>query len=381
MTQKKAVPLHRISKQKKYMRRYYIINHLNYTKMKKTFIKQISLFLMITCCGFSFTSCSSKSSDTASEDVSLPNRIVSVNNDDLFRQIDESDIPLIEDDFSLLLAEVHNDALVYFFDRLETMDFTLFSQTEAENDSMIMELARQYAHECAVSYCVDTSGFYLFNDISETEARQYLEQNASAKLLQYIQAVDDICNTDHFNNLSNLYGTYGELTDDKERLLLKSCIAVAQNSYYYWTYTNLDATSLWPEDIMTQYQNPENPALFGDAPLSIKWNQVARADYEGAKEGLIWGVAEQVVALVITGGWSWTELGIVVGVHAAVSSFKAYKKLSESCTIEAINTDHSYMNTDNNSLYFYFHDKYNRYGADYFMNNWGGRFSFMVSNF
>ena len=161
------------------MRRYYIINHFNYTKMKKTFIKQISLFLMITCCGFSFTSCSSKSSDTASEDVSLPNRIVSVDNNDLFRQIDESDIPLIEDDFSLLLAEVHNDALAYFFDRLETMDFTLFSQTEAENDSMIMELARQYAHECAVSYGVDTSGFYLFNDISETEARQYLELNAN----------------------------------------------------------------------------------------------------------------------------------------------------------------------------------------------------------
>lgn len=186
---------------------------------------------MITCCGFIFTSCSSKSSDTASEDVSLPNKVVPINNNDLFNTIDDADIPLIEDDFSLLLAEVHNDALEYIFDRLETMDFTLFSQTEAENDSLIMELAGQYAQECAGSYGVDTTGFYLFNDISETEARQYLEQNASTELRLYLEVVDSLCNTGNFDALTNLYGTYGDLTDDKERLLLKSCISVAQYSH------------------------------------------------------------------------------------------------------------------------------------------------------
>ena len=80
--------------------------------MKKTFIKQISLFLMITCCGFSFTSCSSKSSDTASEDVSLPNRIVSVDNDDSFRQIDESDIPLIKDMGKIILGTIGTDDFI-----------------------------------------------------------------------------------------------------------------------------------------------------------------------------------------------------------------------------------------------------------------------------
>ena len=349
--------------------------------MKKLISKLFFLLPAITIGCLCCTSCSNKSLDTATEDVSMPKRIVSVNNSNLLNPINEDDIQAIENDFSVLLAEVHNDALDYIIGHLQTMEFTLFTHTETESDSIIKALAGQYAHEFASSYEIDTTDFYLYDNISNAATCNYLELNASTELLQYIQAVDDICNTDHFNNLSNLYGTYGELTDDKERLLLKSCIAVAQNSYYYWTYTNLDATSLWPEDIMTQYQNPENPALFGNAPLSINWNQVARADYEGAKEGLIWGVVEQAIALVITGGWSWTELAIVVGVHAAVSSFKAYKKLSESCTIEAINTDHSYMNTDNNSLYFYFHDKYNRYGADYFMNNWGGRFSFMVSNF
>lgn len=336
---------------------------------------------MITCCGFIFTSCSSKSSDTASEDVSLPNKVVPINNSYLFNTIDDADIPLIEDEFSLLLAEVHNDALEYIFDRLETMDFTLFSQTEAENDSLIMELAGQYAQECANSYGFDTTGFYLFNDISETEARQYLEQNASAELRLYLEVVDSLCNTGNFDALTNLYGTYGDLTDDKERLLLKSCISVAQYSHNYWTATNYDATSFWPEDIMMQYQYPENPPLFTDSPREINWNRVAIADVGAAVGTFITKWIVRAIMTVQSGGLSWAELALEIGVHAAVASAGALFVEVTSCSIEVLNTDHQYCYEHDNSIYNFFYDKYQRYGEDYFRNNWNGRFYFMIGNF
>lgn len=351
------------------------------TKQMKKIIKN-PLFITVILLGcLSLTSC--QQADTATSDVKSPNKVRPINNINsaLFDGIDFDDIPDVEDDFSALVAQVHNEAVAYMLSYLVNEEYTNFTNTEAENEIIFRELANQCVDEMADLYNVDTTGFSIIANVVEDDVNAYLADYASPQLCQYLHAADSLCSVEAFSALSNLYGTYGELYDDKERLIYKTYIAVAQYSYNYWSLCSFDAFSFLPSDLLIQYQEPDNPPLFDGDMGSINWQNVAKADGRGAVDAVTEGAITHLIGYLIFGTISWAEFAIEVGVHAAIQSFKAYKLESENCTIEIANPDHDYFQDPHSCLYQYLEERYHLYGSEYLVRNWNGRFEFMIDNF
>lgn len=347
----------------------------------KTIIKN-PLFITVILFGcLSLTSC--HQNDTITTDVKLPrkNRPANNLNADLFGTINFADIPDIEDDFDDLVADVHNTALTSMLSYLESDEYTVFSNTEMDTDSIINALGKQCAYEIALAYNLDTMGYYVIMNASGTDLNEFLINDASSDLVQALYALDTLSNLGNVDAFIELYGLAENLTDDKERLIYKTCLAVAQQSYNYWSTSVYDAFSFLPEDLLTQYHEPENPPLFYDNMREINWQNVAKADGRGAKEGVVYALIEEGILLLVGGTLTWADIALKVGVHAAVHSIKAYILESENCTIEIVNTNHSCFEDSNSCLYRYIEDKYQLYGHEYLINNWNGRFYFMLNNF
>ena len=348
--------------------------------MKKIIKNPLFITVILLGC-LSLTSC--QQADTATSDVKSPNKVRPINNINsaLFDEIDFDNIPDVEDDFSDLVAQVHNEAVAYMLSCLVNEEYTIFTNTEAENEIIFRELANQCVNEMAGLYNVDTTGFSIIANVVEDDVDAYLTEEASPQLRQYLHAADSLCSVEAFSALSNLYGTYGELYDDKERLIYKTYIAVAQYSYNYWSLCSYDASSFLPSDLLTQYQEPDYPPLFDGDMGSINWQNVAKADGRGAVGAVTEGAITHLIGYLIFGTISWAEFAIHVGVHAAIKSIRAYKLESENCTIEIANPDHDYFHYSNNCLYHYMEEKYNLYGSGYFTDNWNGRYEFLIDNF
>lgn len=347
----------------------------------KTIIKN-PLFITVILFGcLSLTSC--HQNDTITTDVKLPrkNRPANNLNADLFGTINFADIPDIEDDFDDLVADVHNTALTSMLSYLESDEYTVFSNTEMDTDSIINALGKQCAYEIALAYNLDTMGYYVIMNASETDLNEFLINDASSDLVQALYALDTLSNLGNVDAFIELYGLAGNLTNDKERLIYKTCLAVAQQSYNYWSTSVYDAFSFLPEDLLTQYNEPENPPLFYGNMEEINWQNVAKADGQGAIDGVIHGLIEEGFLLLFGATLTWAEFAIGVGVHAAIKSYKAYKVEAENCTIEIANPNHDYFQDPHSCFYNYMKDKYQLYGPEYLINNWNGRFSFMIYNF
>ncbi|MBR6507975.1 MAG: hypothetical protein IKT19_00450 [Paludibacteraceae bacterium] len=346
----------------------------------KTIIKN-PLFITVILFGcLSLTSC--HQNDTITTDVKLPrkNRPANNLNADLFNTIDVTDIPDIEDDFSDLVAQVHNEAVAYMLSYLADSSYTFFTHTEAESQAIFQRMASQCVYEIAYSYNVDTTGFSIIAN-SNGDIGTYLTGQASPLLVQYLQAANDLCDADDFTSLPYLYNTYGTLSNDIERLIYKTYIAVAQYSYNYWSLSSYSAFNFLPADLIAQYEVPEDPPLFYGNMGEINWQNVAKADGQGAIDGVIHGLIEEGLLLLFGATLTWAEFAIGVGVHAAIKSYKAYKVETENCTIEIANPNHDYFQDPHSCFYNYMKDKYLLYGPEYLIDNWNGNFSFMIYNF
>ena len=355
--------------------------------MKTTF-RNLFIALTIIYGGFSFTSCQN---DTPSEDVtesrtvSRPKKSGSTNlinsGSDLYDEVNLADIPQIEDDFSDLIGQIHNDGVEYILNRMDDLGYTIFTYTEGQRDTLLSDLKEEYLTYISDYYGVDLDGIENFPPVSESELQAFLSDSISYEMQTYLQMVKTICFYGNMEDLSDMYILTENLTDDRERLILKCYVSGLQYSYSFWSSSSYTAFSFLPTNIMDEYTNPLDPALFSHTPGCINWRDVGYADAKGIMGDLIVKMIIAACSSTVTMGLTWGALAIDIAASAVATSTIALLFACEESTVDAMNYHHSYFHENNNCIFDYMEDKYNTYGSNFFEDHWDGRFLFMVNYF
>ncbi len=349
--------------------------------MRTTF-RKLFIALTILYGGFSFTSCQN---DTPSEDVtenrtvSRPKKIITPSQvSDLFDTPFGEDIPHIEDQFSEFVGQVHNDAVDYMLERLENLDYTIFTYSENQTDSILWALANEYFYDICSYYEIDYDNLPYLNAY---DIQTFLTDSISDDLQSYIQDVIGICQSGNMNDLSYIYSSADNLLVDRERLLLKAYVSGLQHSYQYWISSDFSTFTFLPNEIMDEYTNPLDQPLFTNSPLSINWGRVRDADGQSILLGLSVTIAVHYFYYGPQFVICWTTAGTIIAINAAYQSVKAAIEISLYNNADAMNPYHPFFYDHNNCIYNYLHNQYLQYGYEYFENNWDGKFLFMIDNF
>lgn len=351
--------------------------------MKKKFSK-IFIVATIIVGGLNFSSCqhdSVSNSATDTDYVTHQKKIMSPSNiDDLLYTEFGENIPTIEDLFSEFTGQIHNGAVEYIMERMNNINFNIFTNTGAQRDSILLELGNEYLEYLSSYYNIDIDDFTFLPDYI-AEAETFLSNDISSELLSYIQQVKSICCSNNITELPIIYSIADNLQDDRERLLLKCYAAGAIASFQYWHTSNYSEFSFLPSDIMYDCVDPAYPILFVHTPQGINWGRVGNADGYAILQGLTITIMVNYAFYGPQLGICWATAGTIIGINAAVTSIRATLDISLYNTIDAMNPYHPYFYEDNNSIYEYMHEMYNIYGYEYFETHWDGRFLFMIDNF
>lgn len=350
----------------------------------KTIIKKIFFVLTIMNGCIALTSCQN---DTISQDVmspekaSMPARTLWNNSSNLENYCIGDGIPDVEDEFGTFVGQIHNDAVDYIMSQLENLNYSIFTATEAQTNSILTALCENYLDSLAGYYGFDADALSNIPVLTEFQWQTYVSDSISSDMQYLLQDIVNVCINGSITELADLYSAAEMLNNDKERMLVKTYITSIQYSYQYWSTSNYSALSFLPVNIMDEYECPSEPILFTNEPVGISWGRVGNADGEAILRGLVTTISVYYLFMGPQFVVNWSIAGTIIAINAAVASVRACLEISLYNNIDAMNSKHPYFYDHNNGIYEYMNEMYDMYGSEYFEDNWDGKFYFMVDSF